>query len=400
MITFRPFAALQSMKASSSFHKHDRCLPSGVPASVNILESLRGEPGLQGIEARISALRLSRVNTPHVSTIADLSIKLSAQKSFPAIPALSARVRYTKSSTPFGRSCTMATLDIEAAPFQDDDIVLTKVEMQYSEGTIEDLCSEKVLKLPKKCRPKDHLAFLYRLHHNGDLMLRDNTSSYSKSTIVSIEANVLVSETCQPKIQMKWKSNVDFSAPLNPSFVAPGQTMQRSKRPPSLPVTAGNKGQSDPPQLANAANNVEIGQRRHRAISTGHIGVSVTLTAPRDVYVGEPFTWDVFIVNGSSKPRKLAVLVIPKRSLTDIKSHLAKRSSSSSTSGRRGELELADAVMDENRLYAMQKSVGREEVQIVSLSTEVRLGCASVKHKNVYLSTDSVFQDTESRVLP
>ncbi|KAI4164076.1 MAG: hypothetical protein LQ342_002312 [Letrouitia transgressa] len=268
----------------------------------------------------------------------------------------------------------MATLDIETAPFQDDDIILTKVEMQYSGGTIEDLCSEQILKLPKTCRPKDHLAFLYRLHHNGELMHRDNTSSYSKSMTVVIEANVLVSETCKPKIQMKWKSNVDFSAPLNPSFVAPGQTMQRSKRPPSLPVTASNKSQSDPPQLSNAASSVEIGQQRHRAISTGHIGVTMTLTAPRDVYVGEPFTWDVFIVNGSSKPRKLAIVVIPKRSLADVKSHLAKRSSSSSASGRRGELELADATMDENRLYAMQKSAGREEVQIVSLSTEVRLG--------------------------
>ncbi|KAL9037684.1 MAG: hypothetical protein Q9214_005589 [Letrouitia sp. 1 TL-2023] len=268
----------------------------------------------------------------------------------------------------------MATLDIETAPFQDDDILLTKVEIQYSGGEIEDLCSEHILKLPRKCRPKDHLAFLYRLHHNGELMYNDNTSSYSKSMTVVIEANVLVSETCKPKIQMKWKSNVDFSAPLNPSFVAPGQTMQRSKRPPNLPVTAGNKGQSDPSQLANAANSVETGQQRHRAISMGQIGVTMTLTAPRDVYVGEPFTWDVFIVNGSSKPRKLAIVVIPKRSLADVKSHLSKRSSSSSASGRRGDLELADAAMDENRLYALQKSAGREEVQIVGLSTDVRLG--------------------------
>ncbi|KAL9613642.1 MAG: hypothetical protein Q9167_001818 [Letrouitia subvulpina] len=268
----------------------------------------------------------------------------------------------------------MATLDIETAPFQDDDILLTKVETQYSGGAIEDLCSEDILKLPKKCRPKDHLAFLYRLHHNGELMHKDNTSPYSRSLTVVIEANVLVSETCKPKIQMKWKSNVEFSAPLNPNFVAPGQAMQRSKRPPNLPVTAGNKDLSDQSQLANAANNVESGQQRHQAISTGHNGVTMTLTAPRDVYVGEPFTWDVFIVNGSSKPRKLAIVVIPKRNLAGVKSYLSKRSSSSSASGRRGNLEMADAAMDENRLYAMQKSVSREEVQIVSLSTEVRLG--------------------------
>ena len=376
MITFKLTGSLQNFKASDSPSELDHYLPSGVPASINVLESLKEEPGLGEVKAQLSASRLSHINTTNVLTTAEHKITPVAQRPFPAIPALSARTRYTRSRTSLGKQCTIVTLDIETAPFHDEDISISHVALQLSDGEVEDLCSGHVLRLPKTCRPKDHLAFLFRLFPNDGIFNTGTSEFVSKSLSITIEATALSSEACRPKIQMNWRTTVDFSTPLNPGFAAPGQTMQRSKRPPILTVSLGSGDHVNLPQSSQgtyAEVDFESNQRQ-RALSTGHLGVTMTLTAPRDVYVGEPFTWDVFVVNRSSVPRKLAIITVPKRKPGDWKGHLSKHSSSSSISGRRGEIEHADAGLDENRLYAMQRNLSVEEEQIVSLSTEVRLG--------------------------
>ncbi|KAL9026921.1 MAG: hypothetical protein Q9180_007405 [Flavoplaca navasiana] len=100
----------------------------------------------------------------------------------------------------------------------------------------------------------------------------------------------------------------------------------------------------------------------------------MTLTAPREVCVGQPFTWDVFLVNRSDKARKLAILVIPKRQAGDHQSHTSRASGSSAAVGQRRGIDHADAVLNENRLYGLQKSNSKDAVQIVCLSTDVRIG--------------------------
>ncbi|KAL8681168.1 MAG: hypothetical protein Q9186_002700 [Xanthomendoza sp. 1 TL-2023] len=109
-------------------------------------------------------------------------------------------------------------------------------------------------------------------------------------------------------------------------------------------------------------------------MATSGFGVTLTLTAPREVYVGQPFTWDVFLVNRSDHARKLAIVVIPKRKAAEHKSHLSKTSVSSNAASQRRGIVHADAVMDENRLYALHKSNSKDAVQIVCLSTDVRIG--------------------------
>lgn len=350
-------------------------MPSGVPASVNLLESLKYDPLLRGTQPRLSAWRLLPIGSTSKETASgDESLRAISQRAFRATPALTARVRYAKCSTFIGKPTVFASLDIEPAPFSDHNMIITAIRMRLFEGSALDLSSAHALKFPITCRPKDNPVFIFHLVPNRGLDDTQNPDSASRTLEISIEANILVSQKCSPRIEMHWKTSVDFSIALNPSYGAPGQPLQRKQRPASLPVTAAASSQNEVPSIALEVNSdtsvPDLG--RQRITSSSGFGMNITFTAPSTVRVGEPFCWDIFVVNRSNKSRRLAITVIPKRKRGDFKGHLT-RTSSSSIGGRK-DTGFADHVLDENLLYAIQKNAAKEAPQLVSLSTDVKIG--------------------------
>ncbi|KAL9008620.1 MAG: hypothetical protein Q9173_006272 [Seirophora scorigena] len=349
----------------------DPFLPSGVAASVNVLEPLSGDAGLQGMKPQLTASRLDRININSNTTIKDQTIRSRPQKPFPALPAISARVRYSKSGAYTGHHCIIASLDIETAPFQDNKIELSDVFMQLSDGSVEDLCKGQAINLPMTCQPRDKIVFLFRLLPFDDQTSNFQARSNSRTLDISIDARVLVSHTCHPKIHMRWKTLVDFSTALNPKYGAPAQALQRSKRPSTLSVPSDMENGVPGETGSNGANDDPPPSQR---LSSPNIGLTLTFTAPKDVYVGQPFTWDVFLVNHSVKPRRLAIVVVPARRSGEYRDQTSFSSSAIGKGVNGGDLDYADAIMDENRLYAVQKRLAREDVGIVCLSPEVRVG--------------------------
>lgn len=99
----------------------------------------------------------------------------------------------------------------------------------------------------------------------------------------------------------------------------------------------------------------------------------MTFSGPQHVYVGEAFKWDVFVVNRSTKIRMLALLALPK-SRAWSRRHISK-SSASSSGGILEDDDAADAVVDENVLYATQKHAVIEPAGLVNLSSDdLRVG--------------------------
>ncbi|KAL8667408.1 MAG: hypothetical protein Q9202_000624 [Teloschistes flavicans] len=302
-------------------------------------------------------------------------IRSKPQILFSALPAISARVRYSNSGAHSGQPCVIASLDIETSPFQHNEVQLSHVSMELSDGLTEDLCTGHALKLPITCQPKDNIVFLFRLRpkRSQDRSMHSDLPS-SRMLDILLDARVMISDTCHPKIQMRWKTTVDFSTALSPKYNGPRQAMHRSNRPASLPVLSDHEKS----QLASQDLNMTTGKtstsQQQRAASILDLGVTLTLTAPKDVYIGQPFTWDVFLVNRSNKARKLAMVVVPKRRFGERTSHMSKLSGPSGISGQRHDMDYAEPVMDENKLYALQKANTREAVDIVCLSTDLRLG--------------------------
>lgn len=375
MIVFRPSGTLRPPKPQASPFHNDYYLSSDVPASVNLLESLAGDPIFQGVGPQFSAARLSRSTSVVTSaTVGGGVLRVLTHRAFRAQSAINAKVRYSAVSSHVSRLAVIASLDIETTPILNTDIIITAVSMQISGGVAEDLSSLGTMKLPVRCRPRDSLVFLFQLVATEDALRTSTSNQTLRNMEIAIHANVMVSEICCPTIEMHWTTGVDFSIALNLSYGAPNQSLQQDKRPANLPVTpttASHNTTSTSSQGSEATNGVSE-PAQHQTISVGNIGVTLAFTAPKEVRVGQPFSWEVLVVNRSSTLRKLVLSIIPKRSRGDIKGHYP-RSSSSSTEGRKG-VATADAIMDENLLYAVQRTVGTQIPLLIPLSTDLKIG--------------------------
>lgn len=293
---------------------------------------------------------------------------------FRGLPAISSRVRYSKSNGRAGRLSVIASLDVETGAFADEDIAITHVSMQLSEGSAEDMGKALASLLPLVCRPKDNPTFLFRLTPSEPAPDTSNQSS-ARTVLITVHATVLVSETCRPSIEMRWKTGIDFSTALNPLYGAPGQSMQRRNRPSSLQrMSSTADGNSWPASAREGGASSESGSNdlRQRGGSAAEFGVSISFTAPKSVHVGEPFSWDVLVLNRSSRPRELALMAIPRRTKGFTGTHSSKPSSSSVRVRKDG--DFADAVIDENLLYSTQKNAGYEAMQVICMSTDLRAG--------------------------
>lgn len=360
-------------------------LPSGVPAQFNLFEALQDDPSLQETTPYLSASRMSRL-TP--ATIAakggPRSLRQHIKRTFSVVHAASARLRYSRLKSYEAKPTVLASLEFEVAPVR-CDLRLEKVDLKLKRGVVEPLTTNSSLTVPLTCRPKDQIVLLYKFTPDEDLDTNTANILHTEALEISIGAIALVSEDCRPHILMRWRTSVDFSTPLNPSYGGPSQLLQRPHRPSSLPVPTALGPASAPANTASSSGRVSLSgpestslsgvvSSRYQAnsYSIGGGGVTMTFSGPEHVYVGEAFKWDVFVVNRSTKIRMLALLALPK-SRAWSRRHISKSSSSSGIV--RESDDAADAVVDENVLYATQKHAVIEPAGLVNLSTDdLRVG--------------------------
>jgi hypothetical protein len=365
---FAASATLSTPKGPSGVYNEDEYLQSLVPASVNVFQPLSADPALKHSDPFLPASRLLRV-VPATQTEEPIyNIQQQAHHPIRVVPVASARVRYSRANTFSTKPTTIASLDFEVMPFTNFEVVFEKAHLTLSDGHVEPLFDAIGLVPPITCRPRDDVTLMYRLTPEYGPEPNPSTTAMVSFLDISLAAVVSVSDDCHPRISMQWRTNVDFSLPLNPSFGAPSQVLQRSNRPASLPMTP-NQGSGTPPPGMPSSNRSSL---RERAYSTTDLGVTISFSGPVSVEVGKVFHWDVFIVNRSGKPRKLAMVAIPRRKRIDPRKHIARPSSSSVSS--RKEDQVAEAVTDENIIYAMQKNSSSHETELICLSTDIRVG--------------------------
>ncbi|CAL3964133.1 hypothetical protein PZA11_001564 [Diplocarpon coronariae] len=373
-VVFSATANLKPVEQVQSSNIRGEYLPSQVPSGINLLEAFSDDPAMGGIKPRLSALRVSRV-APTAQSATDIMrpLKNISRQSIKVIPAINARVRYTRPNTTPSNPTVIASVDVDITPFANCEVTIQRVELKINGGDVEDLNAISGMALPLKSLPQDDITFLYRLCPDDlDVM----NKSQVRNLEVSVQAKAHVSSLCQPDISMHWTTSLDFTPPVNPGFGNPTQPIQRPHRPaqlsigPNLEAAASSLAISRPDALPS----IDITTRHQRNLSIPDFGVTVTFKGPsihNPIYPGVPFAWSVFIVNRSDRPRKLALTVIPRRRRTETR---ITRPPSTGYGGSQKDRELADAVVDENIIYAMQKNSAVESTDIVCLSTDTRVG--------------------------
>ncbi|KXG45661.1 TRAPP II complex, Trs65 [Penicillium griseofulvum] len=379
-LLFIASASLNPADGRRQEDSEDDYLPSLVPASTNMLQSLSIDKSFNHKEPFLPASRLLRVVPTTYNEDPIYNIQQQHGHPFRVVPAASARIRYSRLSSYTGIPMTVASLDFEVTPYLTCEVSFDKANLQLSEGTIESLSDTPGLTLPISCRPRDDVTLMYKLTPEYGPETNPSSTALVSTLDIALEAIILVDDDCKPRISMQWRTNVDFSVALNPTYGGPSPALQRTNRPTSLSVST---------QVGVTPSHRS--SLRERAYSVTDVGITISFSGPVRVQVGSVFTWHVFIVNRSNVPRKFALIAIPKRKRVDPRGHVARPSSSSIAS--RKEDQVAEAVTDDNIVHARQKSVAGQEVELISLSTDIRVGpllpgtCHSTELKLLPLAT-------------
>lgn len=249
------------------------------------------------------------------------------------------------------------------------NILVEKVEVRLTDGEAETFGGNPGLSLPTLFRPGDQFTLLYKLTPNDTNDVVPPSSSKVHAIELNVHAKALVSDDCNPQILIKWKTGVDFPTPTTSSLS--GQNL-----PPRLMNQAGSAGVIQRPGVSAELSSVTnvLGAPQEDEVA-GSAGINLTISGPPWVYVGDVFQWDLFVVNRSDKARTLAIIVIP-RQRTSAKRHESKPSLTSSAGGYRDDRanDTVEAVVDDHVVYAIQKTSVLEPAEVVSISTDVRIG--------------------------
>jgi hypothetical protein len=385
-------------------------LESKVPSGLNLLQSFAGDSSLGSIEPRLSALRVSRVAPLTQSRPQPRSLKSLHSLAFKVFPIVHTRVRFARPNSVPSGPALVALLEVDFTPFFDCEVRLEEVKLQVEDGVVQDLSSSAGIQLPMVCVAHDHVTFLYRLMPD-EVNWESRANATTRDLDIDITITALVdADMCTPKLKMAWSTTVDFTLPLNPGFGTHGliPPIQRQHRPSQLSISGSNGSSMDAQSLIaspisrpDALPALEAATRNVEA-TIPDFGITMTLTGPCEpIHLGEEFRWTVFVVNrspaasataaagmpASSAPpaavasaRKLALLAIPRRRRNDVRVLRPPSTSSgppvgqSQINSKREQLLVADAVLDDSVVHAVQRSSLVDATELVCLSADVRVG--------------------------
>ncbi|KAI1755144.1 TRAPP trafficking subunit Trs65-domain-containing protein [Xylaria castorea] len=378
-------ASLRSATSPFSNEPQDDYMPSSITSSLNLLESFGSDPALNGIMPRLSALRVSRV-APLTQQANGLvrPIKSLSRLSLRVYPAVHARIKFTHPNTAPATATVIAMLEVDFTPFFDCEIILNSIALAVPEAVVEDLTGQAGLSLPLSCVSHDHITFIYRI-------VPANTDVVSQSLVrdldIAITATAFVSPHTKPCLRMTWTAVVDFTVPVNPGYGPTMQPIQRAHRPSQLSIGGESTTSFTAPSIArpDALPSLEASTTQTETV-VPELGITVTFTAPpptRKILVGEEFSWGVFVVNQSpnqsAAARKLAMVVIPRRRRNESRVTRPPSMSRPPDGPQRHsklsrDRSVAEAILDDNVVHAMQSSSVVDDAELICLSTDVRIG--------------------------
>jgi hypothetical protein len=356
----------------------------------NVFDTLRLAPG-QGPQPYLPASALTKIVPERKPTLQQSRIEHMSTR-IRLVPVVGSRMTYHRSE-----QCIIGALNIEVIPYVELEVEISTIQVSIAHGTVEDLTKDL---LPTKCRSRDIATFLYRLRQalrlDTNAAASNNTSQLSNLDMLSIrlELSITISELCRPHVCMDYTTNIDFFQALNPTYGGPNQPMQRPHRPASLPLNNTNNQQSTS-HSQNPTQPTALNTTLQPTLSLSTFtGISISFTAPTTpAKIGTPFTWRLLVNNKSARAAKLAIYPLPRISKAPSSQAAGaasgKRHTSrlSITSGRsrdkqhiasQHDLErnnVAQAVIDENVLYALQHSHHSPQNQgdIIALTPELRI---------------------------
>jgi hypothetical protein len=377
-IFFTPMAVLKPFPSSSQQRNsevEDAYLPSNTPLTMNILQPLASDPSLGGVTPFLSASRFSKTQSSQ-STKTQLPplsrpIRGGPRKLFRAAPAFLWRIRFLRYPALAEKDAMLACFDVEISQFANCPVSLDKIVMQLSSGNAEPVGKE----LPLVGNPGEQMTLIYKIFPPSDGSkshgifdpIRAVDFISGRTLTATISGTILMSGDCTPKVKIKWKTALEMPSSRPTSRADAGQPSTWSQN--TNQTTFGND------VLTGQIQDVEVGLPIPN-------GVSVSITAPTNVRVGELFRWEVLVINRSDHVQRFAIVPIPRRKIFGEQwghqnvNGMRPGSSGSLAVGRKQNTkkDVAAPWVDENVLYSVQKNALMESSDLICLSPDVRIG--------------------------
>ena len=364
---FKLSAALQPAQPSRE-NAAEQYLPDGVPLPSNILQPLEKDASLRGVIPQLSTLRFTRRSQATEALQREiLPINVVSRKPFRAIPALSSRVKFHRSPFRVGTPSLVAALELDIPTFVQHPIEIKDIRLHLANGVVTSLGDEKIQALPMLCNPRDSIVWLYSIKPSV-ASVGAVPASLSQALEVTINVLIHVSTLCRPAIEIRFKANADFSISLPPSQAKTAQSAQRNVKTTNLVPGA----HAAPGQVQTAA----ALQGAPGVSNETKLGIVIQFSAQETVHVGKPFKWGIFVINRSSRQRKLGLTMLSKRKSGGEK-RISSRPTSTNATATNKTGSVADPFVDDNLLYTMIKSQAPEFTPLVCLNSDLRVGYGS-----------------------
>lgn len=330
---------------------------------INLLQAFASDPELRDIRPHLSASRVTKViPVGHGTSTSVRTLQASPRRQFRIFPAIYWRIRYSRLHSGAGEVTILASLDLEVTSYADCDVSIDDVRLTLHHGEVVPHGGSWGSKVPGRCRAGDLLSRVYKLRPAMDYGNSSRSAPTAYTLELGVKATAFVSDGCRPTLEVNWSTSVD-TALFRPEPTKMGSLRDGTR---SQDAVAENRGHApaDKAQPPLSATN-----------DLPSFDLTFTISGPDQVYVGEIFQWNLFVVNRSDKARSLAMLAVPKRRRADVKQHQSRVSSSSAGVAKESQEDvLAEAVLDDNLVYVMQKSGFSEPAELVSLSPDIRIG--------------------------
>jgi hypothetical protein len=373
-IYFKPSASLRPVehtrKGPPSSNEYMNSLE---PITPNLFHGFGFDPLFAANPPHLSALRVSKL-TPTASVQKEIlrPVRNGARRLFRVAPALIWRIRYSKWQAT-SETSMIASLDIEATAFSRSALCIDQTSLTLTNGRVEAFEVNNGALCPITCNAGDLITVLYRISPDAEPVQPHDVGSFKHTLELSIRATGLISDQCRPSVLISWKTQIDFSVEHDPSY---NKAAYAIERPSSQGEAKGTLPHGISSELSKAPGPdslpmPEDSSPQQARLSAADMEIVFTISAPEKVYIGKIFQWSVFVVNKSARSRRLGLVVLSRRRTHDGKQHEQKLSNAS---GSKDDDSIAEAVVDENIVYAKQRHARKDPAELLCLSTDVRIG--------------------------
>lgn len=331
----------------------DEYLPSLEYLAPNVLQAFTANPkhATADLQIKVPDAHAPRLSAEVIAK--PRSIKSGSRQLFRTAPALLWRLKFLTLPDSPRRGETIVALDFEVTTFAEASVRVDDVQLAPTIGVAEPLGAA----LPMTCMAGDQATLIYRLAPDQNTLPRLSKDDVSQEIQIVAQATVLISDVCQPKISITWKTTVETpnARPLSGS-----RPILHASRPGTAdPRESGDLTKTFDPDaltMTDRPGNVQ-------SSATVASGVSLTVSGPsEEIEVGRQFEWTVLVDNRSDKSQRLAIVTIPRR-------QVPQNSSSQDPNSR------SILLSDKPEKAAGFAQVGSEQhAGLVCLTPDVRIG--------------------------